>query len=159
MKRTSTKQSLESCYTCPFQISAKARSHSRTGLLFCGLKQKGLTDSNEEQSENNADQHCECGISTDERLKIPISNCCFIQKLVKAFEIREYEVIHNFFKKITNYQQWQTFVVYATGIGWSRWEMHIGSWLLRECRSDPTSPFKALLPEADTNSIIKDKAR
>ncbi|MGA3110465.1 MAG: hypothetical protein ABSE15_00350 [Candidatus Bathyarchaeia archaeon] len=155
MKNTREKQSLESYYSCPFQISAKERLNSRGGLFFCDLKQK---DSNEEQSEDTTDQHCDCGISTDEYLKIPIINCSLIQNVVKAFENREYEVIHSFFKKITDYQEWQKFVVYATGIGWSRWETHIGSWLLRECRSNPSSPYRALLPEAETKSIIEDDA-
>jgi len=149
MKSTSAKQSLESVYTCPFQISAKARSRSRTNLFSCALKQRDLTLSNEELDENKTDTECECGISTDEKLYISIKNCLLIEKVVKAFENREYEVIHNFFKKITDYQEWQTFVVYTTGIRWSRWEMHIGTWLLRECRADPQSPFKSMLPESN----------
>ena len=149
MKNTREKQSLASYYSCPFQIRAKERLNSRLGLFFCVLKQKDLSQSNEKQSESETDQHCDCGISTDEYLRIPIINCSLIQNVVKAFENREYDVIHSFFKEITDYQEWQKFVVYSTGISWSRWETHIGSWLLRECRRDPQSPFKALLPESD----------
>ncbi len=153
MRRSRIKQSLESYYTCPFQINVKARLRSKTGKFFCAVKQKGSIHANKEWSEFKSKHECECGILTDEQLneqlKIAIKNCGIIQTLVKAFENREYEIIHNFFKEITDYQEWQTFVVYTTGIGWSRWEMHIGTWLLRECRSDPQSPFKAMLPESN----------
>jgi hypothetical protein len=123
-------------------IEADVRTEPKVFVFTCAIKK-----------EKETDYRCFYGIDTKptgEIYRIPIAKCLFIQTLMEAFEKREYDKIHEYSKKMSNHREWQSLVVQTTGIDWNRWSMHIGTWLMRECRINPTAPFKALLPESDT---------
>ena len=120
------------------------------GYYLCARKQNTAHSSENERSENKLDCKCVDSDSAYGEIDIPVKDCLLIQNLLEAFENREYEIIHGYFKQIVNYTDWQEFVISATGVGWNRWKTNIGFWLMRECQINPTAPFKALLPESET---------
>lgn len=133
---------LKSCYDCPFQIvEFIVIGKAKLSKSKCAAKKQYSRESSEES-------FCDYCNQSNQKFDKPIIRCELIQALARAFEIRDYEVIQDYYNKIIDIPEWESFVLQTTDIKWELWLIRIGKMLMRKCQIDPNSPFKALLPES-----------
>jgi len=119
---------------CPFCIVVfpdDYRYGYRRGWRLCGIRKY-------------FDSHRGCDYDSWEWLE----KCRFVEILKKAFDNRDYAVIHHLSSKVSNREEWEKLVWYLSGVRWKTWQLHIGDWLTKKCRKEPACPYKALLPES-----------
>lgn len=136
----------EEPHICPFVNEKTTLSSTERGfrLFFVG---KDISECRFTKKLCYCTQEHEGKYTTWEYTK---KNCRIIQRLLRAFNEKEYTIIRFFSSKLEtkfDMDKWKKLVKLETNVTWNKWQERIGIYLVQKCRADPTCPFKPILPE------------